>query len=93
VVNAVFPPPLGPTRRKVGRLVAAAAFRYKKLCSRIGRPIATRKVIRIVLGFGESAAVSQLSSSYHAMAFQKKTAESAIHVPECGCKQSVTCDV
>lgn len=71
MVNAVFPPPLGPTRRKVGRFVDAAAFRYKKLCSSIGRPIATMKVIRMVLRFGERAAVSQLSSSYHGMTLQK----------------------
>jgi hypothetical protein len=67
-VNAVFPLPLGPTSRKVGRLVDAAACLYRRLCSNIGSPSATRMVMRMVVRFGENAAVSQLSSSYHAMA-------------------------
>jgi hypothetical protein len=66
-VNAVFPLPLGPTSRKVGRVAEVAAFLYKKPCSRIGNPIATMKVMRMVVRFGENALVSQLSSSYHAM--------------------------
>lgn len=68
VVKAVFPPPLGPTSRNVGRLVVAAAFLYKKLCRRIGKTSAMRNVRMIVVGFGASAAVSQLSSSCHAIA-------------------------
>lgn len=68
MVNAVFPPPLGPTRRKVGVFVVAAACLYKKVCSNIGRVIATTNVMRMVVRFGESAFVSKLSSSYHAMA-------------------------
>jgi hypothetical protein len=68
VVNAVFPLPLGPTSRKVGRLVDAAACLYSNVCSSIGRPNATTMVMRMVVRFGENAAVSQLSSSYHAMA-------------------------
>jgi hypothetical protein len=66
-VSAVFPLPLGPTRRKVGMLADAAAFLYRKLCSNIGSPIATMKVMRMVVRFGENALVSQLSSSYHAI--------------------------
>jgi len=68
VVNAVFPPPLGPTSRKVGSVAVAAAFLYRKLCSSTGSPRATINVMMMVVRFGEKAAVSQLSSSYHAMA-------------------------
>jgi hypothetical protein len=67
VVNAVFPLPLGPTSRKVGIFVVAAACLYRKLCSSIGSPSATRTVMMMVVRLGENAAVSQLSSSYHAM--------------------------
>lgn len=68
VVKAVFPPPLGPTSKKVGRLVDAAAFLYRKLCSSIGNVSTMRKVMMMVVRFGERAAVSQLSSSYQAIA-------------------------
>ena len=68
VVNAVFPLPLGPSSRKVGRLVDAAACLYSKACSSMGRPNETITVMMMVVRFGENAAVSQLSSSYHAMA-------------------------
>lgn len=61
VVNAVFPPPLGPTSKKVGTFVDAAAFLYRKVWNSIGSAIATRTVIKMVVGFGEKAAVSQLS--------------------------------
>jgi hypothetical protein len=71
VVNAVFPLPLGPTSRNVGRLVDAAAFRYNKVCSSIGSPIATIRVMKMVVRLGENAAVSQLSSSCHAISLQK----------------------
>lgn len=60
-MNAVFPPPLGPTSRIVGTFVDAAAFLYKKPWSSMGSPIATRMVIKMVVKFGEKAAVSQLS--------------------------------
>jgi hypothetical protein len=52
----------------VGRLVAAAAFLYRKLCIKIGRTIAMVRVIRMVEMLGDRAAVSQLSLSCHAMA-------------------------
>jgi hypothetical protein len=48
-------------------LVDAAADLYKKLCTSIGRMSATASVMRMVERFGENAAVSQLSSSCHAM--------------------------
>lgn len=67
VVNAVFPPPLGPTSKNVDSPVEAAAFLYRKACSKIGKTMAIANVIRIVDGFGDSAWVSQLSSSYQAM--------------------------
>ena len=67
VVKAVFPLPLGPTSNKVGCCAAAAAFLYRMVCIIIGRPIATMKVMSMVRGFGEKAAVSQLSWSYHAI--------------------------
>jgi hypothetical protein len=66
-VNAVFPPPLGPTSKNVGSPVEVTAFLYRKECSRIGKRMAIANVIRIVDSFGESAWVSQLSSSYQAM--------------------------
>jgi hypothetical protein len=73
VVNAVFPPPLGPTSKKVGRFVDAAVFWYRKVCSSIGRTRATTIVTRMVLRLGEKAAVSQLSSSCHAMTARLRT--------------------
>lgn len=62
-----MPPPLGPTSKNVGNSVEAAAFLYRKECSRIGSRMAIASEIRIVDGFGDSAWVSQLSSSYQAM--------------------------
>jgi len=67
VAKAVFPPPLGPTSRKVGRVVPTAACRYRKECNSIGKTNATTRVTRMVVRLGEKAAVSQLSWSYHAM--------------------------
>jgi hypothetical protein len=78
VVNAVFPPPLGPTSKNVGSPVEVAAFLYRKECSRIGKKRAMANVIRIVDGFGDSAWVNQLSSSYQAM------------LPRCADKQSLS---
>lgn len=66
-MKAVFPPPLGPTSKNVGSPVEAAAFLYRKECSRTGKRMAIASVIKIVDGFGDSAWVSQLSSSYQAM--------------------------
>lgn len=80
-MKAVFPAPLGPTSKKVGRLVDAAAFLYKKLCSSIGRTSATRNVMMMVLRFGERAAVSQLSSSYHAIARYQLRAHKKLQSP------------
>lgn len=67
VVNAVFPPPLGPTSKNVGSPVDVAAFLYRKECSRMGKMMAIANVTRMVDGFGDSAWVSQLSSSYQAI--------------------------
>jgi hypothetical protein len=61
VANAVFPAPLGPTSRNVGRPVDDAAFRYKKVCTSTGSMSATRQVRMMVERLGAKAAVSQLS--------------------------------
>jgi hypothetical protein len=62
-----LPAPLGPTSKKVGTVDVAAAWRYKKLCRRMGRSSAMRSVMLMVVRLGEKAAVSQLSLSCHAI--------------------------
>lgn len=67
VVNAVFPPPLGPTSKNVGNSAVLDAFLYSNECSKTGKRIVIANVTKIVDNFGDSAWVSQLSSSYQAM--------------------------
>jgi len=76
VAKAVLPAPLGPASRKTGGVDVAAALRYKKVCTKMGRSMAMRSVRMIAWGVGEKAAVSQLSSSCHAMALSKKKSPS-----------------
>jgi hypothetical protein len=67
MVKAVLPAPLGPTSRNVGSPVALAAFLYRNVWSRIGTKSANATVTSMAMGDGDSAHVSQLSSSYQAI--------------------------
>lgn len=66
-MNAVLPPPLGPTSRNVGSPVALAAFLYKMEWITIGKRSATASVTRMVDTLGDRARVSQPSASCQAM--------------------------